>query len=109
MVKKLYYSASEVAKMFDVPISTITHWEKEIPQMKAERTNTNRIRFKGSDIPKIKLVRYLTKEMKLTLQGVREYMATNKGNDIVYKRADVIKKLTSVKDQLQALRDALNY
>ena len=28
---KLYYSISEVAKMFDVNESTLRYWEKEIP------------------------------------------------------------------------------
>lgn len=38
---KLYYSISEVAKMFDVNESLLRYWEKEFPMISPKKTGGN--------------------------------------------------------------------
>ena len=47
---KLYYSISEVARMFDVNESLLRFWEKEFPQLRPKKGDRKSTRLNSSHI-----------------------------------------------------------
>ena len=75
---KLYYSIKEVAEMFDLNESTLRFWETEFPYLKPG--------FKLAAAKKI----------------------INSNRDGANKKAEVLTRLMSVRDDLQALKKQLD-
>lgn len=59
---KLYYSISEVAKMFDVNESLLRFWEKEFPIIKPKKNAKGSRQYRKEDIENIRLIYHLVKE-----------------------------------------------
>ena len=66
---KMYYSISEVAKMFNVNESLLRYWEKEFPIIAPRKAGGNVRQYRKEDIENIRLVYHLVKEKGMTLQG----------------------------------------
>ena len=49
---KLYYSISEVARMFDVNESLLRYWEKEFPIISPKKAGGNIRQYRKEDIEK---------------------------------------------------------
>ena len=58
---KLYYSISEVAKMFNVNESLLRYWEKEFPMIAPKKTGGNVRQYRKEDIETIRLVYHLVR------------------------------------------------
>ena len=69
---KLYYSISEVAKMFDVNESLLRFWEKEFPIIKPKKNAKGTRQYRKEDIENIRLIYHLVKEKGMTLLGARQ-------------------------------------
>ncbi len=103
---KLYYSISEVAKMFGVRESTLRFWEKEFESI-CPKTNAKGVRFyKQEDIEAVRLIHYLVKERGLTLAGARQKLKDNKDNTI--KQEEIVHKLKLIKEELLSLKAAFD-
>ena len=57
-VKKLFYKISEVAKMFDVNISTVRYWEKEFEILKPKKNKKGNRLFTPKDLTNIKIIHH---------------------------------------------------
>lgn len=79
-LSKAYYTITEVAEMFQVNASLLRFWEKEFPkQLSNVKKNKKGDRFYNKqDIATLKTLFHLIKEKKLTLEGTREYLRSNK-------------------------------
>ena len=71
---KLYYSISEVARMFDVNESLLRFWEKEFPQLRPKKGGRGIRQYRKEDIETVKLIYHLVKERGMTLPGARQRM-----------------------------------
>ncbi|MBS4810046.1 MAG: MerR family transcriptional regulator [Bacteroides sp.] len=88
---KLYYSISEVAKMFDVNESLLRYWEKEFPMISPKKTGGNvRLKEKG-----------------LTLSGARQRLRQNKEGTM--QTANVVERLKRIREELVSMRNELDY
>lgn len=104
--KRLFFSIKEVAKMFHLRESTLRFWEKEFSQLKPKK-NASGVRFyKQEDIETVRLIHYLVKERKLTLEGARQKLKTNIEQTV--QTEDIVNRLKEIKSELLSLRDALN-
>ena len=70
-MQRLYYSISEVAKMFDVNESTLRFWEKEFDIIQPRKTAKGTRFYRQEDIESVRLIYHLVKEKGLTLAGAR--------------------------------------
>ncbi len=104
---KLYYSISEVARMFDVNESLLRYWEKEFPMISPKKAGGNIRQYRKEDIENIRLVYHLVKEKGLTLAGARQRLKQNR--DITVKTAEIIDRLKRVRAELAAMRKELEY
>lgn len=103
---KLFYSISEVAKMFGVSETLLRFWEKEFPFITPQKASRGVRQYKKENIDNIRLVYHLVKEKGMTLQGAREAIKHGATND--NQRTEVIDRLKKVREELQALNRSLN-
>ncbi len=103
---KLYYSISEVAQMFNVTETLLRFWEKEFPNISPRKAGRGIRQYSKEDIEEVRLVHHLVKERGMTLQGARDAMKRDKGN--TNKQVEIIERLKSIRDELQAINRELN-
>lgn len=103
---KLYYSISEVARMFNVNESLLRFWEKEFPQLAPQKAGRGIRQYRQEDIETVKLIHYLVKERGMTLTGARQRMKDNK--ETTLRTFEVVDRLKNIREELVSMRDALN-
>lgn len=104
--KKLYYSISEVAGMFNLNESTLRFWEKEFNIIRPRKSEKGTRFYKTEDIEAIRLVYYLVKERGMTLAGARQKLKDNK--DTTVKQEEIVNRLKQIKAELISIRDAFD-
>lgn len=104
---KLYYSISEVARMFDVNESLLRYWEKEFPMIQPKKAGGNIRQYRKEDIDNIRLIYHLVKEKGLTLAGAKQRLKQNK--EVTVKTAEIIDRLKKVREELVSMRKELDY
>lgn len=104
---KLYYSIGEVAKMFDLNESTLRYWEQEFPYLKPKTKGPSKVRqYSEKDIEQIKLIHNLVKVRGFKLAAAKKIINSNRsGAD---KTAEVIERLTSIRNELMALKRGID-
>jgi len=105
-MEKLFYSISEVAKMFGINQSNLRFWEKEFKQLKPKRNDKGTRFYTPDDIQTIKQIIYLTTEQKLTLDGARRKLGQKK--DTIAKQQEVVERLKVIRKELIGISDALS-
>ncbi len=103
---KLYYSISEVAQMFNVSETLLRFWEKEFPNISPKKAGRGIRQYSKEDVEEVRLVYHLVKERGMTLQGARDAIRRDKGS--TNKQIEVIERLKSIRDELQAISKELN-
>ena len=104
---KMYYSISEVARMFDVNESLLRYWEKEFPIISPKKAGGNIRQYRKEDIENVRLVYHLVKEKGMTLQGAKMRLKQNKGKAV--QTAEVVNRLKEIREELVKLRKSLDY
>lgn len=104
---KLYYSISEVARMFNVNESLLRYWEKEFPIISPKKAGGNIRQYRKEDIENIRLVYHLVKEKGMTLQGAKQRLKVNK--EKTAQTAEVITRLKEIREELVKLRKSLDF
>ena len=104
---KLYYSISEVARMFNVNESLLRYWEKEFPIISPKKAGGNIRQYRKEDIENIRLVYHLVKEKGMTLQGAKQRLKVNK--EKTAQTAEVVTRLKEIREELVKLRKSLDY
>lgn len=103
---KLYYSISEVARMFDVNESLLRFWEKEFPQLNPKKAGRGVRQYRKEDIDTVKLIYHLVKERGMTLPGARQRMKDNK--EATLRNFEIVERLKNIREELVGMRDALD-
>ena len=103
---KLYYSISEVAKMFDVNESLLRYWEKEFPILKPKKNGKGTRQYRKEDVESIRLIYHLVKEKGMTLPGARQKLKNSKEDTV--KAMDIIEKLKGIKEELMSIKKELD-
>ena len=103
---KLYYSIGEVAEMFQLNESTLRYWEQEFPFLRPKTKGPSKVRqYSEKDIEQIKLIHNLVKVRGFKLAAAKKI--TNANRDGADKTADVLTRLTEVRDMLMSIRKQL--
>lgn len=103
---KLYYSIGEVAEMFQLNESTLRYWEQEFPFLRPKTKGPSKVRqYSEKDIEQIKLIHNLLKVRGFKLAAAKKIINANR--DGADKTADVLTRLTEVRDMLMSIRKQL--
>lgn len=103
---KLYYSISEVARMFDVNESLLRFWEREFPQLNPKKGGRGVRQYRKEDVETVKLIYHLVKERGMTLPGARQRMKDNK--DATLRNFEIVDRLKSIREELLGMKSALD-
>ena len=104
---KLYYSISEVARMFGVNESLLRYWEKEFPMISPKKAGGNIRQYRKEDIENIRLVYHLVKEKGMTLAGAKQRLKQNREETL--QTANVVERLKRIREELVSMRNELDY
>jgi DNA-binding transcriptional MerR regulator len=104
-VEKLYYSIGEVAKMLEVPVSTVRFWENEFDILKPMKNKKGNRLFTQADVRNLKLIHNLLKVEGLTIPGVKKKL-TGKFDETDYK-FEISESLSRIKMMLLDIRDTM--
>lgn len=107
-LRKFYYTITEVAAMFHVNASLLRFWEKEFPtQLGDLKKNKKGDRYYNKkDIETIKLLYYLIKDKRMTLEGARDFLKHRKKK--VKDEQQMVEDLKKIKFFLSELRNSIN-
>ena len=104
---KLYYSIKEVAEMFGLNESTLRYWETEFPYLKPKTSGPAKVRqYTEKDIEQIRLIHNLVKVRGFKLAAAKKIINNNR--DGAERTADMLERLTNVRNDLQALKRQLD-
>ena len=104
---KTYYSVREVSEMFGVSDSTLRYWETEFPNLKPRVVKSSRVRmYSAKDLEDLKKIYNLVKVRGFKLAAAKKMLQTNPSG--VDRTADMIEKLTSIKEELLKIKAALD-
>jgi len=103
---KMYYSIGEVASMFGVTETLLRFWEKEFPSIKPNKAGRGIRQYTQSDIDEIRKIHHLVKDKGMTLDGARKVLKRNK--NVANVNAEVVRRLRSIRDELQEIGKELD-
>jgi DNA-binding transcriptional MerR regulator len=104
-VEKLYYSIGEVARMLDVPVSTVRFWDNEFEVLKPAKNKKGNRLFTPADLKNIRIIHHLLKEEGMTLDGARKKMSEKWSE--TDSRFEINESLLKIKSMLLDLRDSI--
>jgi DNA-binding transcriptional MerR regulator len=102
-IEKLYYSIGEVARMLEVPVSTVRFWENEFDILKPMKNKKGNRLFTPEDIKNLRIIYHLLKEEGMTLSGVKKKL-TEKWDETDYK-FEINESLQKIKSILLDIKD----
>jgi DNA-binding transcriptional MerR regulator len=108
-LKKLYYSISELAEMFNINSSLIRYWEKEFDFQASKKTTRGNRLYTVKDIEKFNKIYHLVKVEGFTLDGAKNALS-NKSKNIqasdksITDKEDIIQKLENIKSKILSLK-----
>ncbi len=73
-IKKVYYSISEVGKLVDEEHYVLRYWETEFEQLRPQKNRAGNRIYTQKDIAVIKMIRYLLREKRYTIDGAKSIM-----------------------------------
>ncbi|KAA6345114.1 HTH-type transcriptional repressor BluR [termite gut metagenome] len=103
---KLYYTISEVAKMFGVNESLLRFWEKEFPQITPQKSDKGTRRYRKEDVKTVGMIYHLVKEKGMTLPGARQKLKDNKEDTLC--NYEIITRLKGIREELLAIKKELD-
>ncbi len=103
--EKLFYKISEVAKMFEVNISTVRYWEKEFDILKPKKNKKGNRLFTPKDVANLRIIFHLLKERGFTVDGARKKLKENKKDTI--NNIEIVNHLRDIREFLVKLREEL--
>jgi DNA-binding transcriptional MerR regulator len=105
LFSKQYYAISEVAAMFNVKVSLLRFWENEFDILKPRKNRKGDRLFRPEDVKNLKLIYFLLKEKKYTIEGAKIFI--KKGKNVKEKFA-AIESLKKIKGMLMELKASLS-
>lgn len=104
-IVKQYYSISEAEEIVGVPKSTLRFWEKKFPKLNPKKNKKGNRLYSLKDLEYLKLVQYLVKERRFTIDGAKQQLSNNR--EQAKKDAEIVGKLNSIKSFLLELKEQL--
>jgi len=104
-IEKLFYPIGEVAKIFDVSVSSIRYWEKEFNILKPKKNKKGNRMFTKKDLDNLRIIYHLTKERGFTLEGAKKKLRDNKTDTI--DNVEIITHLRNIRKFLVEFREEL--
>ncbi len=96
---KLYFKIGEVAELVGVQTHVLRYWEKEIPSIRPQKSDTNQRRYRRKDVESFREIRRLLYEERYTLAGAKKRLT---GSEPVSPAPDQAKSTSVVETTVGA-------
>ena len=100
---KKYFRIGEVSKIIGVEPYVLRYWEKEFPQVRPRRADSNQRTYQRKDLETILEIKRLLYEEKLTIQGVRRRLKYRDTQDPSLRETT----LKDIKEELEEILKVL--
>lgn len=100
-----YYPIGEVAKLFEVNLSHIRYWTNEF-KLKPRTTRRGERLYNLADIQKLRMIYFLVKEQRHTIQGAKKHLRNNAS--AVVEQIELKASLLSFRQSLEAILKSLD-
>lgn len=107
-MQKLYYTISEVSKEIGEEAHILRYWEKEFDQLKPKKNRAGKRNYTKDDIEKIRIIKKLIRDEKLSIEGAREKFSIILVNPQKEATLFDFTKDNNNNDELIEIRDELN-
>ena len=104
-LNKKYYKIGEVARILELPQSTLRFWESKFSIIRPRRNDRGTRFYTPSDMERLRMVKYLVHEKGLKIEAAVEQVNRNRSN--VSRRFEVIERLRTIRATLTDILDAL--
>ncbi|MFI3321414.1 MAG: MerR family transcriptional regulator [Rikenellaceae bacterium] len=104
--KKIFYTISEVADMFDVNQSQLRSWEKQFPTLHPYRNRKGNRLFTPEDIEIVKVIYNLVKIKGLKVSSAVKEIGISENH--LRRNSQVTERLLSIKAQLSSVLEQLD-
>jgi DNA-binding transcriptional MerR regulator len=104
-IQKRYYSISEVAEILNVNTSVLRFWEQQFREITPRKGRNGRRLYSERDLETLRVIHYLVKVRKFTLQGAREKLKMNPKD--LFHTFHTRETLLEVRNFLVALKETL--
>lgn len=101
LFQKAYYSISEVADMFKVPVSQLRYWDNAFDSLEPRKNRRGDRLFRPQDIKTLQLIHDLVRRRKFTVEGAKEFL---KKNTKLKETHELIASLQKIKTFLLELK-----
>jgi DNA-binding transcriptional MerR regulator len=102
LARKQYYSISEVAEWFNMKPSLLRFWENEFDILKPRKNRKGDRLFRPEDIKNLRIIYYLLRQQKYSIEGAKQYLKDNKKKAEV--QVQLVESLTKFRSFLLELR-----
>ena len=102
LARKQYYSISEVAEWFNMKPSLLRFWENEFDILKPRKNRKGDRLFRPEDIKNLRIIYYLLRQQKYSMEGAKQYLKDNKKKAEV--QVQLVESLTKFRSFLLELR-----
>lgn len=104
---KLYYTIGEVAGELGESVSLVRFWSDRFPDaVRPVRSGKGNRMYSQADLRALRLIHYLVKERRMTLEGAALKMKANP--QAVDRREEAVRRLESIRDELKTIASGLN-
>ena len=93
LFQKQYYSTSCVAEMFKEKTSLIRYWENEFDILKPKKNKKGDRFFRPEDVKNLKIIYYLLRERKYSIEGAKDFFKKNKSSLEKYEMLESLQKI----------------
>jgi DNA-binding transcriptional MerR regulator len=105
-IEKRYYTISEVGDRIGVSTSKLRFWEKEFRELEPRKSRGGHRLYTERDMEMLRMIHYLLKVRKFTLQGAREKLRMNP-RDVEYA-VRTRETLLGLRELLVTLREGID-
>ena len=102
---RLFYGIGEVAKILDVPQSTLRYWEQNFPQLSPKKGANGRRQYTSSDVRMLEEIRHLLKVEGVSIEQARHRLGQADRRE--QNRMSAVSKLMELKRKLQELQNKI--
>ncbi|HEX7051013.1 MAG TPA: MerR family transcriptional regulator [Longimicrobiales bacterium] len=110
IVRKEYYSITEVCELVDLKPHVLRYWESQFPALNPSKNRSGNRVYRRKEIELVLLVKRLLYEEKYTIEGARRKLdQLRKGGELAAEAERALngEMIALLRDELRRVRDVL--
>ncbi len=107
---KLFFKIGEVARLASLRPSILRYWETEFSELQPQKSRSGQRLYSRKELEVVLDIKRLLYSEKLTIEGARRVLAKRgkrQEQQEDHRKADILRMISEVKDDLRKIRDSL--